>query len=284
MALPSFLQSMFTPQRSGPGQMAWRDKDVGMGSGEIEQGDIQEMYWKRGAAAPGRGQQMTSAVRPNPTGSGETLETKISDLIPTGLEPGGITSITETELEPGGMSSISEIMQSSTPAGMAGEMSPMGYQPFDPMGSGADRMLGNSRFGGGTQPSYSMRDTSAEEGPGMFSQGPTTVGDPNFYEDATPMVPTATDSVRPGESMSGGWMDEQIPIQGTRFAPASERMPVLRFLQSLLGGGGSAPASTPFIPPDTLTSTGGQFKNIYEGQTGGDDVMNAFQAYLRQRQ
>jgi hypothetical protein len=148
------------------------------------------------------------------------------------------------------------------------------------------------------------------------------------------MIPTATDSVRPGESWSGGWMDEQIPIQGTRFAPATERAPILRFLKSLFGGGESdaarasanpnargkgsyqhtpdtyegarhigtarAQAHAPgldaaraaenqrwldslIVPPDTLRSTGGQFKNIYEGQTGGDDVMNALQAYLRQR-
>jgi len=168
MPLPSFLQAMFTPQRPGPGQMAWRDRDVGEGSGEISQGDIQEMYWKRGPAARGHGQQMDSAVRPQegmgqtasqdmveaikkmtPGDDGGGMDSGISSM--TGLEPGIASSITETALEPGGMSSISEIMQSSTPTGIAGEMSPMGY----------------------AQPSYSIRDEFAEEGPGMFSQGPS---------------------------------------------------------------------------------------------------------------
>ena len=67
----NWLQQMFTPQRPGPGQMAWRDKDVGEGSGEISQGDIQEMYWKRDPAKTrNRGQMMTSAVQPNPQGMG----------------------------------------------------------------------------------------------------------------------------------------------------------------------------------------------------------------------
>ena len=69
--MANWFQEMFTPQRPGPGQMAWRDKDVGEGSGEISQGDIQEMYWKRNPAKTGnRGQQMTSAVEPNPDGMG----------------------------------------------------------------------------------------------------------------------------------------------------------------------------------------------------------------------
>ena len=89
----NWLQQMFTPQRPGPGQMAWRDKDVGEGSGEISQGDIQEMYWKRNPAKTGnRGQMMPNAVRPNPDGSGETMQTKIEDLMPAGLEPGGISA------------------------------------------------------------------------------------------------------------------------------------------------------------------------------------------------
>ena len=53
--MANWLEQMFTPQRPGPGQMAWRDKDVGEGSGEISQGDIQEMYWKRNPAARGHG-------------------------------------------------------------------------------------------------------------------------------------------------------------------------------------------------------------------------------------
>ena len=58
------------------------------------------------------------------------------------------------------------------------------------------------------------------------------------------------------------------------------------FTPSQAGAGMQGP-TTPkiappmFVPPDTLGSTGGQFKNIYEGQTGGPDVMNALQAYMR---
>ena len=173
MALPSFLQAMFTPQRPGPGQMAWRDRDVGEGSGEISQGDIQEMYWKRGPAARGHGQQMNSAVRPNPTGSGETIETNLTDIIPDDMgalssdDDVDMTSITETALEPGGMSSISEVMQ-----GQAGEMSPMGYaSPFgDPTADELDVYGINSPPDPGLA---STRGKHAEEGPGMFSQGPS---------------------------------------------------------------------------------------------------------------
>ena len=127
--MANWLEQMFTPQRPGPGQMAWRDKDVGEGSGEISQGDIQEMYWKRNPAARGHGQQMTSAVRPNPTGSGETMQTKIQDLIPAGLESGGMSSSTPGQVDGFEDISITESV-------------------FDPMGSGANRMLGNSSFGG----------------------------------------------------------------------------------------------------------------------------------------
>jgi len=112
--MANWLEQMFTPQRPGPGQMAWRDKDVGEGSGEISQGDIQEMYWKRNPAARGHGQQMTSAVRPNPTGSGETMQTKIQDLMPAGLEPGGMSEdVSITESGPSGSigASIAESMQ-----------------------------------------------------------------------------------------------------------------------------------------------------------------------------
>ena len=120
MALPSFLQAMFTPQRSGPGQMAWRDKDVGMGSGEIEQGDIQEMYWKRGAAAPGRGQQMTSAVRPQ-DGMGQTaaqdIQEAISKIVP-GADGGGMEDV-----------SITKVMQSTPVGDEFGGAPAMGYVP-----------------------------------------------------------------------------------------------------------------------------------------------------------
>ena len=157
MPLPSFLQAMFTPQRSGPGQMAWRDRDVGEGSGEISQGDIQEMYWKRGPAARGHGQQMDSAVRPQ-EGLGQSGAQEVAE---------GISKM--TGLEPGGMSSITEVMQ-ATPVGdefggapAMGYATPSGIQPTsDPMGGGLDRMLGNSRFGGGMS-SSTFGDPTADE-------------------------------------------------------------------------------------------------------------------------
>ena len=115
----NWLQQMFTPQRPGPGQMAWRDKDVGEGSGEISQGDIQEMYWKRNPAKTGnRGQMMPNAVRPNPDGSGETMQTKIQDLMPAGLEPGGISSSTPSQVD--GFEELS-ITESLFPQGGMGD-------------------------------------------------------------------------------------------------------------------------------------------------------------------
>lgn len=98
--MANWLEQMFTPQRPGPGQMAWRDRDVGEGSGEISQGDIQEMYWKRNPAKTGnRGQMMPDAVRPNVNGSGESMQTKLQDLMPAGLEPGGMSSSTPSQVD-----------------------------------------------------------------------------------------------------------------------------------------------------------------------------------------
>ncbi len=204
MALPSFLQAMFTPQRSGSYQWQNRaDQGGGEFTGEIEgvyEGDAQDLIFKpRAHRGPGNtvGQEMPSAVRSNPTGSGETLETKISDLIPTGyLEPGGITSITE-------------VMQSTPVGDEFGGAPAMGYvTPSDPMGSGADRMLGYTRYGEGTQPSYSMRDRHAEEGPGMFSRAPTTVGDPMFVPAESSVRTVPSDMLTAGltESQGGGYL------------------------------------------------------------------------------
>ena len=112
--MANWFQEMFTPQRPGPGQMAWRDKDVGEGSGEISQGDIQEMYWKRNPAKTGnRGQQMPSAVQPNPDGMGVNPLSQIADdmgKLAGGNESAGILDgISEMGpgMDGGGMGEIS---------------------------------------------------------------------------------------------------------------------------------------------------------------------------------
>ena len=117
MPLPSFLQAMFTPQRSGPGQMAWRDRDVGEGSGEISQGDIQEMYWKPSTIGSNYVSGPTTRRLPDPlpgTGGGPNPLAQIGRDMGelAGDDDVDMTSITETALEPGGMSSITEVMQS----------------------------------------------------------------------------------------------------------------------------------------------------------------------------
>ena len=195
MALPSFLQAMFTPQRSGPGQMAWRDV-VNEDSGEFSTGDTQEMYWKRGAAAPGHGQQMTSAVRPQ-DGMGQTaaqdIQDAISKIVP-GTDGGGMDDV-----------SIIEVMQTSTPTGMAGEMSVQGPSPF------------------------SMRDTSAEEGPGMVSHSPM-----------------------------GGWADQGDPgmVTGPMFMPSE--LSVKPLLDPMGSGIGGVRASDQTLAPP-MGSGGAEF-------------------------
>ena len=130
MALPSFLQAMFTPQRSGPGQMAWRDV-VNEDSGEFSTGDTQEMYWKRGAAAPGRGQQITKANTiggemspkgyqtpgtPNPnatTGTGQSATQDVMDAI----KATGLGGDYDSEGMSSGVDGVAAVMEASAPIG-----------------------------------------------------------------------------------------------------------------------------------------------------------------------
>ena len=257
MPLPSFLQAMFTPQRSGPGQMAWRDRDVGEGSGEISQGDIQEMYWKRGPAARGHGQQMDSAVRPQ-EGLGQSGAQEVAE---------GISKM--TGLEPGGMSSITEVMQATPVGDEFGGAPAMGYAtPSDPMGGGLDRMLGDSRFGGGMS-SSTFGDPTADElgigggsgsalGPGLADMetmsafdAPMTPPAPSMsmggYEGEGSLGPDIRRGTTPPHSsahgfMSGGGfpgsmgpggvsMGSYYPIPSTTIG---------NFLKSLFGGSGPA--------------------------------------------
>ena len=161
--MANWLEQMFTPQRPGPGQMAWRDKDVGEGSGEISQGDIQEMYWKRNPAKTGnRGQQMTSAVEPNPDGMGVDPLSQIgrdmgklaggnesagildgiSEMGP-GMDGGGMGEISIAEVISGNRSGMGD----QDPGIFTGNQGQGGvsmdamYPPGDPMGSG----IGGSR-------------------------------------------------------------------------------------------------------------------------------------------
>jgi len=164
-----------------------------------------------------------------------------------------MTSITETALEPGGMSSISEVIQASLPGG---EMSVQG---------------------GGMPSPYSMRGTSAEEGPGMFSAGaplaaPNVVGGVSGVpRPEQPFTPAPTGLGNPmgysmpqDESWSGGWMDEQIPMQSNRHRGWSESAPLARWLRALFSGGGpehatpSSASSSPSArnPMPGLSSTG----------------------------
>jgi len=178
MALPSFLQAMFTPQRSGPGQMAWRDV-VNEDSGEFSTGDTQEMYWKRGAAAPGHGKQMTSAVRPQ-DGMGQTaaqdIQDAISKIVP-GTDGGGMDDV-----------SITEVMQTSAPIGnMAGGWADEGDVGMFTPSRG-------SFVGSGFTPTH------------------PTGGDPGFYgtQDTSVTSPLIQQGSPIGE-MAGGWADEGDP-------------------------------------------------------------------------
>ena len=188
MALPSFLQAMFTPQRPGPGQMAWRDI-VNEDSGEFSTGDMQEMYWKPSAVTSRSISGPTTRRLPDPlpgTGGGPNPLAQIGRDMGELAGDGGedMTSIT------GAMKTGRDPWSQVTPVGDEfGGAPAMSYAtPSDPMGGGLDRMLGDSRFGGGAQPSYSMRDEFAEEGPGMFSQAiavqdlftPQSSGDPSL--------------------------------------------------------------------------------------------------------
>jgi hypothetical protein len=233
------------------------------------------MYWKRGPAARGHGQQMDSAVRPQ-EGMGQTasqdMVEAIKKMIPgddgggmdsgissmTGLEPGISSSITETALEPGGMSSISEIMQ-----GQAGEMSPMGYaSPFgDPtadelgIGGGSGSALGPGYAEG---PGRTVFDDTG--GPASNFGGPTpdelgigggsgsALPKMTYYNDYLPM-----DSGQGDYSGSRGYFFDEADIDQEgmparynrvgRFEKPSSRMPIAQFLKSLFSGSGAATGS-----------------------------------------
>tara|TARA_B100001013_G_scaffold147701_1_gene87517 strand:- start:2252 stop:3055 length:804 start_codon:yes stop_codon:yes gene_type:complete len=256
---------MFTPQRSGPGQMAWRDRDVGEGSGEISQGDIQEMYWKPSTIGSNYVSGPTTRRLPDPlpgTGGGPNPLAQIGRGMGelAGDDDVDMTSITETALEPGGMSSISEVMQ-----GQAGEMSPMGYA---------------SPFGDPTADELDVYGINSPPGPGYMEGPGRTVFDDTYGSvggmtgvplPEQPLPPTATGvgspmgySMPPDESWSGGWMDEQIPMQSNRHRSLSESAPLARWLRALFSGGGpehatpSSASSSPSArnPMPGLSSTG----------------------------
>ena len=267
MALPSFLQSMFTPQTQGPGQMAWRDRDVGEGSGEISQGDIQEMYWKRGPAARGHGQQMTNAVRPQ-DGMGQTAAQDIQEAI-TKIAPGtdgggmdsGLSSM--SGLEPGGMSSISEVIQASLPGG--GEISVQG----------------------GAQPAP-FRGIHAEEGPGMFSAGapiaaPDVVGGVSGVpRPEQPFTPSRGSFIGPGFTPTHptvgdpGFLGESSPELGGAYKPPHAQLldfikPYTASLAPQAGVGQTDPATgVPALIGDDFVSE--WWEKVKSSASGGTPV------------
>jgi hypothetical protein len=154
----TWMQQMFTPERSGSYQWQGRP-DQGGGEFTGEQRDAQGNITYEGDAQDlrfvpranrGPGQKMPDAVRPNVNGSGESMQTKLQDLMPAGLEPGGMSSST-----PGQVDGFEELSITDS--------------VFDPMGGGANRMLGNSRFGG------------QDSGPLMGSQGEGSVSMDAMY-------------------------------------------------------------------------------------------------------
>ena len=166
MALPSFLQSMFTP--TGPPRQR-----VDQGGGEytgsiagVYEGDDSSPVFPRSITSQSVSGPTTRRLPPPnaTTGMGQNAGQDIQDAIRSiapGMDGGGMDDV-----------SITEVMQTTPVGDEFGGAPAMGYAtPSDPMGGGLDRMLGDSRFGGGAQPSYSMRDEFAEEGPGMFSAG-----------------------------------------------------------------------------------------------------------------
>ena len=267
MALPSFLQAMFTPQRSGPGQMAWRDV-VNEDSGEFSTGDTQEMYWKPSAVTSRSVSGPTTRRLPPPnetTGMGQNAGQDIQDAIRSiapgmdgggmgsglssmsGLEPGISSSITETALEPGGMSSISEAIQTSLP----GEMSVQGGGLPNP------RMISTpSNFGGPTP------DELGIGGGGAGSDLPNMT----YYNDYLPR-----DSGQGDYTGSGGYYQglgdedqEGMPARYNRvgrFEDPISRMPIAQFLKSLFSAGGAVAPSANTQPSASdpmpgLSSTG----------------------------
>ena len=158
MALPSFLQAMFTPtgpprQRMDQGGGEYTGFIPGVYEGDDSSPiDFQRSITSRSVSGP------TTRRLPNPnatTGTGQTPTQDMMDAVrATGL--GG-------DYDSEGMSSITEVMQATPVGDEFGGAPAMGYAtPSDPMGGGLDRMLGDSRFGGGMQtdasplPSMSM--------------------------------------------------------------------------------------------------------------------------------
>ena len=279
MALPSFLQAMFTPQRPGPGQMAWRDI-VNEDSGEFSTGDMQEMYWEPSTIGSNYVSGPTTRRLPPPnatTGMGQDASQDIQDAIRSiapGTDGGGMDSglSSMSGLEPGGMSSITEVMQS------------FGGPTQDELGYGGGG-AGYGGLGAGLTDRTTMTafdDTGGQDWEAAMADSvsaPMTTSAPGSFQH---MDTGVQDTFAPGYNAD---IQDSPPSFARRRDPTAA---VGDFLRSLFSGGGeaTAPKVAPplFVPPDTLGSTGGQFKNIYEGQTGGDDVMNAFKAYLRQRQ
>lgn len=334
----TWLQQMFTPERSGSYQWQGRpDQGGGEFTGEQRdaqgnityEGDAQDLrFVPRAKRGPGNtvGQKMQNAT-PNATeGMGQNATQDMMDAVrATGL--GG-------NYDSGGMSSISEVMQSSFGGPTADELdvydvsSPPGTMNPSTMTAGSRRWSGMSDTGANALPESWM------QAPNAFSTGDADPlkkiralrehpSDATFYEglqgigerqgqdmmhalalqddamnagsnDAAlqpgPTTPSVSDGF--GESRAQDYMGGQQ----TEPTAIAQLMKLLgRMGGGMLGdmfspsqaGAGIPGPTTPkiappmFVPPDTLGSTGGQFKDIYEGQTGGSDVMNALQAYMR---
>ena len=227
MALPSFLQAMFTPARSGSYQWQNRpDQGGGEFTGEIEgvyEGDAQDLIFKpRAHRGPGNtvGQKMPDATNAT-TGMGQSATQDMMDAVKaTGL--GG-------DYDSEGMSSISEVMETSAPSGFGG------WQ-----GGKAGDALTNV----GGRPGTAFDDTFT----------PQSVGDPGFQGtqiDTSVTSPLIQQGSPIGE-MAGGWADEGDP-GAVGLNAGSEWLPQFEATQDDIGG--------PPIPEDSginpLAAAGG---------------------------